>query len=57
MDPKSHKCFFLRYCDETKAYHLWDDTAQRLVISCDVMFDEKTTPKSKCHVFSMVLHT
>jgi hypothetical protein len=46
----------LGYCDETKAYHLWDDTTQRLVISCDVMFDEKTTLKSTCHALSMVLH-
>lgn len=51
LDPKSCKCFFLGYCDETKAYHLWDDTAQRLVISCDVMFDEEITSKSKHHVF------
>jgi hypothetical protein len=56
LDPKSHKCFFLGYCDETKAYYLWDDIAQRLVISCDVMFNEETTLKFKCHVFLMVLH-
>jgi hypothetical protein len=24
LDPKSHKCFFLGYCDEKNAYHLWD---------------------------------
>jgi hypothetical protein len=57
LDPKSYKWFFLGYCNETKAYHLWDDIAQRLVVSCDVMFDEDITPKFKCHVFSMVLHT
>jgi hypothetical protein len=57
LDPKSCKCFFLGYCDETKAYHLWDDIAQSLVISCDVIFDEEATPKSKHHGFLMVFNT
>jgi hypothetical protein len=51
LDPKNYKCFFLGYCDETKAYHLWDDIAQRLVIGCDVTFDDEITPKFKRHFF------
>ena len=43
MDEKSQKCVFLGYSDVTKGYRLLDDKTNKLVVSRDVIFDEKTT--------------
>ena len=38
---KSKKCVFLGYSDVTKGYRLLDDKTNKLVVSRDVIFDEK----------------
>ena len=43
MDKKSQKCVFLGYSDVTKGYRLPDVKTNKLVVSRDVIFDEKTT--------------
>ncbi|XP_069148339.1 uncharacterized protein [Solanum lycopersicum] len=43
LDEKSQKCVFLGYSDVTKGYRLLDDKTNKLVVSRDVIFDEKTT--------------
>ena len=42
LDPKSQKMTFIGYAQGVKMYILWDSQAQRLVISRDVIFDEKS---------------
>ena len=32
LDPKSHLCFFLGYCDHTKGYRLWDPVTSKVLI-------------------------
>jgi hypothetical protein len=56
LDPKSHKCLSLGYCDKMKGYCLWDDTTHKLNINHDVWFDEETSPKSKLHISTIVIH-
>ena len=41
LDPKSHLCFFLGYCDHTKGYRLWDHVTSKVLIRCDVIFNEQ----------------
>ena len=41
MDEKSQKCVFLGYSDVTKGYKLFDFKTNKLVVSRDVIFDEK----------------
>ena len=41
LDPKSHLCFFLGYCDHTKGYRLWDPVTSKVLIRRDVIFNEK----------------
>lgn len=43
MDEESQKCIFLDYSDVTKVYRLLDVKTNKLVVSRDVIFDEKTT--------------
>ena len=40
FDPKSKQCVFLRYGKGVKSYKFWDLTANKVVISRDVVFDE-----------------
>ena len=40
LDSKSRKCVFLGYTDGVKGYRLWDPTANKIVISRDVIFAE-----------------
>ena len=42
LDEKSQKCVFLGYSDVTKGYKLLDVKTNKLVVSRDVIFDEKT---------------
>jgi hypothetical protein len=42
LDPKSRQCVFLRYGKVVKGYKFWDSTANKAVISRDVVFDENS---------------
>jgi hypothetical protein len=46
LDPKSKKCIFLGYEKGVKGYKLWDPVAQKVMISRDVIFDEKSMTKA-----------
>jgi hypothetical protein len=46
LDPKSRQCVFLRYGKRVKGYKFWDPTANKAVISRDVIFDENFMLKS-----------
>jgi transposase InsO family protein len=46
LDPKSKKCIFLGFKKWVKGYKLWDPVAQKVVISRDVVFDEKSMTKA-----------
>uniref|UniRef100_A0A2N9GEX0 Integrase catalytic domain-containing protein n=1 Tax=Fagus sylvatica TaxID=28930 RepID=A0A2N9GEX0_FAGSY len=46
LDPKSKKCIFLGFKKGVKGYKLWDPIAQKVVISRDVVFDEKSMTKA-----------
>lgn len=46
LDPKSRQCIFLGYQKGMKGYKLWDSKANKVVISRDVVFDEKAMLKS-----------
>lgn len=41
LDDKSVKCICMGYCEETKDYRLYNLETKRLIISHDVLFDEK----------------
>ena len=43
LHEKNQKCVFLGYSDITKGYRLLDVKTKKLVVSRDVIFDEKTT--------------
>ncbi len=46
LDSKSRQCIFLGYEKWVKSYKLWDSKANKVVISRDVVFDEKSMLKS-----------
>ena len=41
LDPKSHLCYFLGYCDNTKGYRIWDPVTSKVLIRRDVSFNEQ----------------
>ncbi|PNY17673.1 hypothetical protein L195_g014421 [Trifolium pratense] len=41
LDPKSIKCIHLGVSEESKAYKLYDPVQKKIIISRDVVFDEK----------------
>ena len=41
LDPKSKKCIFMGYSQESKAYRLYDPEAKKIVVSRDVVFWEQ----------------
>ena len=43
MDNKGDKCIFLGVSDKSKAYKLYNPSTMKVVISRDVVFDEKST--------------
>ena len=40
LDNKGHKCIFVGYSEDTKAYKLYDPVARKVIISRDVQFFE-----------------
>ena len=44
LDPKSHKCIFIGYCEDSKAYRLFDTSTQCVIIRRSVQFDELSPP-------------
>ena len=46
IDPKSRQCVFLGYGKRVKGYKFWDPTANKAVISRDMVFDENSMLKS-----------
>ena len=42
-ENKGEKCIFLGVSDKSKAYKLYNPNTMKIVISCDVVFDEKDT--------------
>ena len=44
LDPKSHKCIFIGYSGDSKAYRLFDTSTQGVIISRDVQFTEISHP-------------
>ena len=40
LDNKGHKCIFVGYSEDTKAYTLYDPVARKVIISRDVQFVE-----------------
>ena len=45
LDSKSKKCIFLGFEKGVKGYKLWDTMTQKVVISRDVVFNEKSMIK------------
>lgn len=41
LDPISHLCHFLGYCDNTKGYRVWDPVTSQVLIRRDVSFNEQ----------------
>jgi hypothetical protein len=44
LEPKSRKCLFVGYYEESKAYKCYDPQAQKILISKDVRFEEGIFP-------------
>lgn len=40
LDPKEHKCIFIGYGENVKAYNLWNPLTQKITLSRDVIFRE-----------------
>ena len=47
LDAKSIKCMFIGYCDNQKAYKLFDPSTHRLLASRDVVFHENANEGDK----------
>ena len=43
IENKRHKCIFVGYSEDTKAYKLYDPVARKVIISRDVQFFENET--------------
>ena len=43
LENKGEKFIFLGVSDKSKAYKLYNSSTMKIVISCDVVFDEKDT--------------
>ena len=60
LDKKGHKCIFVGYSEDTKAYKLYDHVASKVIISRDVQFVENEsrdgTVKKNFNIASNVEH-
>ena len=41
LDPKSHLCYFLGYCENTKGYRIWNPVTSKVLICREVTFNEQ----------------
>lgn len=41
LDSKSKKCYFVGYTEDSRSYRLWDPVKKKIVITRDVVFNEK----------------
>lgn len=44
LEPKSHKCMFIGYAKDSKAYRLFDPSTQSIIIQRNVHFNEVSPP-------------
>lgn len=44
LDPRSRKCIFVGYSEESKAYKVYDPSRKQVIISKDVVFEETSLP-------------
>ena len=44
LEPKSHKCIFVGYAEDSKAYRLSNPSTQSIIIQRDVHFNEESPP-------------
>lgn len=66
LDPKAEICWFVGYCEETKAWLLWNPTTRKFIKSRDVTFEETSlindyteqsqTECSPCEPYQLVLN-
>ena len=60
LDKKGHKCIFVGYSEDTKAYKLYDHVARKVIISRDVQFVENEswdgTVKKNVKFVSIIKH-
>lgn len=45
LDPKSHLCYFLGYCENTKGYRIWNPVTSKVFIRREVTFNEQVLYK------------
>ena len=45
LDPKSKKCTLIGYDDDAFGYRIWDDENKKVILSRDVIFDERVMYK------------
>ena len=41
FDPKAIKCLHMGYCETQKAFRAWDPSSRKILISRDVIFNER----------------
>lgn len=44
-DAKAHRCVFLGYAESSKAYRVWDEEDERVVVTRTVLLDERPLPQ------------
>lgn len=47
LDPKHKKAFFAGHKVSVKSYKIWDPTLKKMIMSCDMTFDEVSNIKSQ----------
>jgi hypothetical protein len=57
FEPKATKCILVGYSIESKAYRLWNNEKQRIIISRDVKFNELTFERTVIPTFERTIIT